>query len=162
MPDSSQDTNEADAAIPFPALALGLAGLIPFVATAVQISFGWPLSPRLTGPALYHLTIYGAVILSFLGGVQWGYVAMQPARERLASWRRYTFAILPSLAAWGALWLTGRNSLLLLAGAFVLALFYDLWTASAGEAPRWYGRLRLGLTAVVLVCLLAAIQLGPF
>ena len=147
---------------PMPALVLGLAGLIPFIFTAVQISTGWPLAPRMTGPALYHLTVYGALILSFLGGVQWGFVAAKPARERLASWRRYVLSVLPSLAAWCGLWLLARDGLLVLIVSFVVGLFYDLWTASAGEAPRWYGRLRIGLTAVVVVCLLAAVQLGPF
>ena len=157
-------TNETigDETIPTPALMLGAAGVLPFVVTALQVSFGWPFSPRLTGPALYNLTIYGAVILSFLGGVQWGFVAAKPARHPLASWRRYAISILPSLAAWAGLWLAARNGLLVLTASFVLALFYDLWTAGAGEAPRWYGRLRIGLTAVVVVCLLAAIQLGPF
>jgi Protein of unknown function (DUF3429) len=157
MPETKSDTT-----IPTPALILGAAGLLPFIVTALQVSFGWPFSPRLTGPALYNLTIYGAVILSFLGGVQWGFVAAKPAQHRLAAWRRYLFSVLPSLAAWAGLWFAARNGLLILAASFVLAMLYDLWTSGAGEAPRWYGRLRIGLTAVVVVCLLAAIQLGPF
>lgn len=162
MPDTSRSETLADTSIPAPALVLGLAGLVPFIGMAVQVSTGWPLSARMTGPALYNLTIYGAVILSFLGGVQWGYVATTPARQRLASWRRYAISVLPSLAAWCGLWLAARNGLLVLAASFILAMLYDLWTAGAGEAPRWYGRLRIGLTAVVVVCLLAAVQLGPF
>ena len=158
---SAEAPNTA-AAIPTPALLLGLAGLVPFIVTAVQVSTGWPLSPRLTGPALYHLTVYGAVILSFLGGVQWGFAAARPARHPIAAWRRYVVSMLPPLAAWAGLWLFPRQGLLVLALSFGLALFYDIWSTSAGEAPRWYGRLRMGLTAVAIVCLLAAAQLGPF
>jgi hypothetical protein len=162
MPDPSPDETKSDETIPTPALILGMAGLAPFIVMALQVSFGWPFSPRLTGPALYNLTIYGAVILSFLGGVQWGFAAAKPARHPLASWRRYIASLLPALAAWGGLWLAARNGLLILAVSFMLAMLYDLWTSGAGEAPRWYGRLRIGLSAVVIVCLLAAVQLGPF
>jgi hypothetical protein len=148
--------------IPLAALLLGAAGMLPFVATAVQVSTGWPLSPRMTGPALYNLTIYSGVILSFLGGVQWGLaLARQPTGDA-RDWRRYGVSILPSLAAWAGLWFAARNGLLLLAASFVAALIYDLWTVRLGEAPRWYGRLRIGLTVVVVAALLAAALFGPF
>jgi Protein of unknown function (DUF3429) len=147
--------------VPLPALALGAAGLIPLVATSLQVATGWPLSPRLTGPALYNLTLYAGVILSFLGGVQWGLALARPPSVSVQSWRRYGISILPSLAAWAGLWFAARNGLLLLAASFVASLAYDLWTVRLGEAPRWYGRLRIGLTAVVVAALLAAALLGP-
>lgn len=148
--------------IPLPALVLGVAGLIPFVATALQVAAGWPLSPRMTGPALYHLTIYSGVILSFLGGVQWGLALAQPASGGQRDWRRVGISVLPSLAAWAGLWLAARNGLLVLAIGFLGSLAYDLWTVRLGEAPHWYARLRLALSVVVVGALLAAAMLGPF
>jgi Protein of unknown function (DUF3429) len=148
-------------AIPLPALVLGAAGVIPVVATALQVATGWPLSPRLTGPALYNLTIYAGVILSFLGGVQWGLALAQPTSGGARDWRRYGISVLPSLAAWAGLWLAARNGLLVLAASFVAALVYDLWTVRLGEAPLWYGRLRIGLTAVVVGAVLAVVMFGP-
>jgi Protein of unknown function (DUF3429) len=148
-------------AIPFPALALGVAGLIPVMATALQVAAGWPLSPRMTGPALYNLTLYAGVILSFLGGVQWGLALAQSSTGDARDWRRYGISVLPSLMAWAGLWLAARNGLLILAVSFVASLAYDLWTVRLGEAPVWYARLRIGLTAVVVSALLAAAMFGP-
>ncbi len=151
----------SDAVIPLPALVLGVAGAVPIIATAVQVGAGWPLSPRLTGPALYNLTIYSGAILAFLGGVQWGLALAQPALGGGRAWRRYGISILPSLIAWAGLWFAARNGLLLLAAGFVGSLAYDLWTVRLGETPAWYGRLRIGLTALVVAALLGAALLGP-
>ena len=154
--------------IPIPALLLGAAGLLPFIATALQIVTGWPLSPRLTGPALYHLTVYAAVILSFLGGVQWGMAAGARTSSQAADWRQYGMSMLPSLVAWLALWLSSgflasaRTVLLILAASHGLWLVYDLWTVRQGEAPEWFARLRMGLTGVAATCLVAAALFGPF
>lgn len=149
--------------IPAAALLVGCAGVVPFAATAVQIATGWPLGPRMTGPALYILSIYGAAILSFLGGAHWGLaVAAHAERRRGDSWRRYVASIVPTLVAVGALWLGARPGLLFLALGFGGLLAYDLWAIGRDEAPVWYGRLRVGLTAAVMVCLLAAAGLGPF
>lgn len=147
-------------AIPAAALWLGFAGIIPFVALALQVATGWPRGPREIGPALYALTIYGAVILSFMGGVQWGIAVADTHISE--GWRRYGIAVVPALIAWAGVWIGQYNGLMLLAAAFAALLAYDLWTVSLGEAPSWYGRLRIGLSAVVCVSLLAAAQFGPF
>ncbi|MCX7350022.1 MAG: DUF3429 family protein, partial [Alphaproteobacteria bacterium] len=52
--------------IPGPALWLGLAGLIPFVAGAASLWVNISLLPPAAGLKL--AIIYGAIILSFLGG----------------------------------------------------------------------------------------------
>lgn len=145
--------------IPSAALWLGLAGLVPFLGCALQVATGWPLGPRMTGPALYLLTTYGALILSFMGGAQWGLAVAQPSS---AAWRRFGVSVLPALLAWAGLWIGARTGLLLLTSGFAALLAYDLWTVEHGEAPAWYGRLRLLLSAGAIVCLLAAALLGPF
>ena len=149
-----------DTALPRPALLLGAAGVLPFAALSAQIATGLPLGPRMTGPALYALLIYGTVILSFLGGIQWG-LAVASA-DRSDAWRRFGFSILPACAAWSALWINGRNGLLILAVALVIWTAYELWSTGLGEAPAWYGRLRLALSAIVVGCLTAAAAYGPF
>ncbi len=70
---------------------LGYAGLVPFAAAALGHLAGLPVD-RL-GLA------YGAIILSFLGGIQWGSTlhAADFQRERLVA------SIVPSLVAWAAL-----------------------------------------------------------
>jgi hypothetical protein len=144
--------------IPRPALALGLAGVLPFAALALQVATNWPLPARFTGPALLALTFYAAAILAFMGGVQWGLAVARPS----AGFRAYAVSVLPAFAACIGLWLQPRDGLLVMSAAFALLVFYDLWTVARGEAPSWYGRLRIGLTSAVLACLLAAAQLGPF
>jgi hypothetical protein len=164
--------------IPSAALWLGLAGLIPFVACAVQIALGLPLQAKFVGPAIYALQLYSAVILSFMGGAQWG-LAVRDApggadtRDRAATldrtatletmdWRRYGISVLPALIAWAGLWIGGRNGLLLIAAGLATLLAYDLWTVARGEAPAWYGRLRAILTAVAVTALVIAAAFLPF
>lgn len=148
--------------IPVPARLLGLAGLIPFVALTLEVVLARKLlfGP---GPALFALQIFGAVILSFMGGVQWGLaVAANAQRATTNDWRRYCISVLPSFVAWTGLWFTGRVGLMLLSAGFLALLAYDLWTVRQGEAPRWYGRLRVLLTTGVVACLSLAAAFGPF
>lgn len=153
--------DQAPSSIPIPALILGIGGLIPFVALPVLIASGSSLP--LPSWAQAHVTVpsialYAAVILSFMGGVQWG-VAMRSVDDGgpLQSWRRYTVSVLPALLAWGALALPTRQALIALSTGFVISLMYDLWTVRQGETPQWYERLRLGLTTVVVTALTATI-----
>jgi hypothetical protein len=52
------------------AWALGIAGLLPFVASAAGL---WLLAPDWASFAALALLTYAAVIVSFLGGIHWGY-----------------------------------------------------------------------------------------
>ena len=45
---------------------------------------------------------YGAVILSFLGGVRWGMVVI-PAGPVTPNWANYLYSVTPPLIAWSAL-----------------------------------------------------------
>ncbi len=131
---------------------LGGLGALPFVALAIG-SF-W-LDGLAQAYVVFALIAYGAVILSFLGGIQWGLAVADfgAAEGGGASYRRLTISVVPSLIAWWALLLTGPSALLVLAGSFALMLALD-WTATRnGEAPDWYPRLRLPLTACVVCCL---------
>jgi hypothetical protein len=159
--DGQRRVASAAATIPPAALLLGLAGLVPFLVTAIQIATGWPFGPRLTGPALFHLGAYGACILSFMGGVQWG-LAVAAGASGFDAFRRYGLSVLPALLAWAGLYAGARHGLLLLAFGFAVLLAFDLAAVARGEAPRWYGHLRCGLTAVVLSALALAIIFGPF
>ena len=138
--------------IPREALVLGVAGVLPFIGLTIS-GLVWP---HLQGPGL---RLYAAVILSFMGGVQWG-LSIRPPGGRLA-WRRYGASVIPALVAWASFALRPREGLFLLAVAFLGLLGYDLWTALRGEAPMWYGRLRLVLTIAVVSCLAVAVLTLP-
>ncbi len=126
-------------ALPF----IGLAGSLPFLVDAPRVF------------AAHALAAYGATILSFLGGIQWG-LAIGPAR---ASYNpnvltRLIVSVFPSLVAWTALLSAETIGLYLLATAVVAMLWVDLRATRAGHAPRWYPKLRIPLSCVVIAALL--------
>ena len=138
--------------IPPQALILGVAGVLPFIG----LTFSGLALPHLQVPGL---RLYAAVILSFMGGVQWGLSIGSPVGQ--PAWRRYGASVLPALIAWSSFVLSSRDGLMVLAVAFLGLLGYDLWTALRGEAPMWYGRLRLVLTVAVISCLIVAVPTLP-
>jgi hypothetical protein len=75
------------------AWALGLAGLAPFVMLAAVQWLSVPGWRMLAGSALLS---YGALIVSFLGGIHWG-LAM---RGRPLAPARLIWGVLPSLLGW--------------------------------------------------------------
>src|SRR3712207_2095506 len=101
-----------DPPLPRPALWLGIAGLLPFLASALLC---WTAPPNWRGVALYALAAYGAVILSFLGAVHWGLALRAPAAEAPALAPRLGLGVLPSLIGWVALLLPPGLGLPLLA-----------------------------------------------
>ena len=133
---------------------LGLAGLAPFVAGAAYLTAAAfeVVSPAATGHATVAVMLYGAVILSFLGGVRWG-AAMQAGEHAPSG---YALSVLPSLAAWGATLLPPVVALLALAGCLLLQGMTDTRAAAAGHLPEWYGGLRVRLTVVAVVSLLVS------
>jgi hypothetical protein len=96
---------------------------------------------------------YGASILSFLGGIQWGLAVARPDGAGLAV--RLALSVVPSLAAWLALLLPVRPGLLVLAVSLAAVLAADLRAAQHGLAPPWYPKLRLPLSGGAMVALLA-------
>ncbi len=148
--------------IPTPALVLGLGGLIPFVATAVLVWWSLPIGEWLPGwivlerstsqLATLALGVYGAVILSFLGGVRWGNILFDHAR--LHQWLPLILSVVPSLIAWPALLLTPTPMFALLAAGFTLQYALDVAAGKRGELPVWFVRLRLILTSGAITSLM--------
>ncbi|MGQ3263406.1 DUF3429 domain-containing protein [Phenylobacterium sp.] len=138
--------------IPPAALMLGAAGVIPFAALALLIAMG---GAGLIAPeqAERMLRLYGALILSFMGGAQWGLSTALPEGPKA---RALAVSVLPALFAWAAFLIPTGPGLLALSAAFLALMLYDLWTVRRGEAPVWYGRLRVGLTLAVIASLGAA------
>ena len=147
-----------DPSMPQAAAVLGGLGVVPFLGLAVQLSTGMPLGPQYSAQALHALLTYGAIILSFLGGIQWG-LAVANA-DRSDAWRRYGLSIAPAIVAWSAQWVGGRNGLITLTAAFAVWAAYDLWSTGLGEAPSWYGRLRIILSTIVVASLAATVHYG--
>src|SRR5208282_5305713 len=104
-------------AMPLPARVLGVAGLIPFALGALAVNF----APEIKAEAAATLLLYGSVILSFLGGIRWGFAVLE---EEKAGWA-YGLSVVPSLAAWFAAIVGGPGGLLVLAAAFAVWFFIE-------------------------------------
>ncbi len=139
--------------VPFAPALLGALGAVPFVALAAAavIDTG-ALAPAIT----FAVTSYGAVILSFLGGVQWG-LAMGKQRDDPPGLAvPLTISVIPSLVAWAALFLPDQPGVLVLAAAFAVVGLHDMWASRRAAAPEWYGTLRVWLSSIVVPSLLIA------
>lgn len=129
---------------------LGLAGLLPFLATAAAalLTEGYQ-----RGLATQALAAYGAVILSFLGGVHWGFALGGEKRPEAEAFR-FILGVAPSLLAWPALLLPGTLACLALALGLGVLLAVEEWALRQGWTPAPYQNLRRLLTAVAGACLL--------
>lgn len=141
-----------DRRIPRAAALLGAAGLLPFLWSAATHALpslaGWAggyLPPMFIG-AYVGLT-YGTIILSFMSGVLWGFAA------RGTEWLPYALSVLPALWVFFAVTDASDISSIYLMTGFAGLLMLDATFAAQGLAPRWWMRLRLPLTAVVITCL---------
>lgn len=129
-------------------LALGAAGLIPFVASAAGV-YASPIHAALF---IKGLLFYGATILAFLGGVHWG-VAVTDDK---APAHLYVSGVLPQLLGFGALLAPPLAGLSLLAAGLMAMLVTDLFYMRAKRLPRWFLKLRLVLTFGAAASLCAA------
>lgn len=142
--------------IPLPALALGLAGLIPFFGPVAVI---WVGPAGWASVAVTLLFGYGAVILSFLGGVHWGRALAGDSAAPVA-WGRLIWSVAPSLIGWALLFLPPAQAALGFAVAFAAAFFVDMRAVAGGVFPPWYGTLRKILTVGVLTAFTLVLLAG--
>lgn len=147
--------------IPRSALLLGLAGVLPFAwGVLTLLSEGaagltrQTVGPRFVAP--YVILFYGAVILSFMSGVLWGFATKATGAEAT---RGYVLSVLPALWAFFTTGGGADSAATALIAGFVglLALDWHFWRT--GLAPDWWLPLRLLLTALVIPCLAAVLIL---
>jgi hypothetical protein len=133
------------------AWVLTFAGAVPFlVATATLFAD----QAHVRVPAIAALVTYSAVILSFLGGIEWGLAL----RDEVGTERTRAMALglsaVPSLAAWAVLWLPSPTAQVGTALAiFVFVWAADQWLCSRGLLPSWFVDLRTAITVLVAVIL---------
>jgi hypothetical protein len=143
--------------VPFPALFLGGAGLIPF-AYGVALLFTEPgdllgfglIEPSPAG-GVKLLQDFGAIILGFMGGCLWGFAS---AQDRAPSLVFLTATIVPAFIAFIAIQPDPALSCVWLAFGFVILQGIDVVFQRAGVTPDYWLSLRLPLTAGVMTCLL--------
>jgi Protein of unknown function (DUF3429) len=119
------------------ALALMSFGALPFMAVA---ALALSNAGDVRGFQADQIAVaYGAVILSFLGGIRWGdAISKGPAATLFIS-------VLPSLAGFLALLINNFN------GAVAAQAIWDF--IAPGTLPIWFIRLRMVISAIVMACL---------
>ena len=141
--------------IPAAPLLLGLAGLIPFLWGAATLVSGdlaaWgiqTLGPRFVAP--FVLLNYGTIILAFMSGVLWGFATKSEGEQAAIN---YALSVLPALWVFFTVGAGPASSAIYLIAGFLALLGLDFTFHRQGLAPPWWMRLRLLLTAIVVVCL---------
>lgn len=128
-----------------------IAGALLFAAMAAVLLSG---QSHVRIPAIAALVTFAAIILSYLGGIEGGLALREEAGTEKTRAVSLCLSTIPSLAAWGVLWLPSPQQQI---GASI-ALFILVWAADLGLArqglvPSWFVDLRTAVTAVVCLIL---------
>jgi len=141
-------------ALPRSAALLGFGGLLPFVGLALTA-----FVDRHHGIVWADaLVAYGAVILSFVGALHWGFAMALPAMPQALRRNCFVWSVVPALLAWPAVMLEPALGAPLLVVGFVAHIWQDHRLAGRVVLPDWYLPLRRQLSIVACVCL----ALGAF
>ncbi len=127
---------------------LGVAGLLPFIGGAAAVALG---PPAWHDTAARALIAYGAVIVSFLGGIHWG-SPTGAAHDAARVW-----GVVPSLLAWPLLLVpSSRFALIGLAAALALCWAVDRARFPAMGLAALLPLRTLLSSVAILSCLVAA------
>ncbi|MFM7294786.1 MAG: DUF3429 domain-containing protein [Burkholderiales bacterium] len=144
------------------ATILSYAGTIPFVVCAVILLFGTAMGlGSLRQFAGQAITSYAAVIVSFLGGIQWGVALATHEQQPQTAKSLFLLSVVPSLLAWATLFLPNGSSRVIVA----IFLVGFVWVIDAllhlqQVLPTWFFHLRSIVSAVVMTSLIAALLVG--
>ncbi|XP_059200791.1 transmembrane protein 69-like [Centropristis striata] len=142
---------------PKPALILGFSGLFPFLSPSLLMAETQLFIPEVA----FAQMVYGACIVSFLGGARWGF-AIPDGSPAQPDWRNLGNSVVPSLLAWLALLCRdniAEGALVVIMG-LGLSLHYDL-TLLPGY-PSWFKAMRTVLTLVATFSLVATLTIKQF
>ncbi|KAA8648688.1 hypothetical protein EYZ11_008784 [Aspergillus tanneri] len=159
--------------VPKEALYLGMAGVIPYVATSLETVYlsyeigkaasnggdGLLFSGQSAELMLHMLEPiqvgYGAVILSFLGAIHWGLEWAGYGGK--FGYRRYAAGVLAPAVAWPTLMFPFEYALISQFLAFTFLYYNDARAAACGRAPHWYSMYRFVLTFIVGASIVATL-----
>ena len=132
--------------MPLSVLILSVLGLLVFLFLTLSISLGTRL---LALNAYLQLIQFGALILTFVAAIQWGFGLTAAARQISTPTWWFPTTLLPMILAWLALAIP--------APGFATAFLLDTTSHSRGYSPPWYKGLRKFLTLGVLASLMVAL-----
>ena len=131
---------------------LGYGGLLPFLVLAPISLVDMHHAPLWSDP----LFAYGAIILSFVGALHWGFAMTLADLAEEQRTGRFIWSVVPALLAWPAVLLSPIFAGPLLIVGFIAHYWQDRRLAAGTRLPAWYLPLRLRLTSVACLCLGAA------
>jgi Protein of unknown function (DUF3429) len=131
---------------------LGYGGLLPFVALA---GAAW-VDQNHSGLWRDALINYGAVILSFVGALHWGFAMSQSDMTTNQRTHSFVWSVVPSLLAWVALLMTPKYAVMLLVAGFLSHFWQDRRLVQRVNLPAWYLPLRSRLTFAAVLSLISS------
>lgn len=140
---------------PRPALYLGFAGLIPFVFPTLLMAATETYFPELA----FAQVAYGASIVSFLGGIRWGF-ALPDSSPAKPDWLNLANSVVPPLFAWLAMLMSDNiiPAATVVIMGLGISLHYDL--SLLPTYPSWFKALRTVLTLVAFFSLLGTLMIN--
>ena len=125
---------------------LGYSGTIPFLSLASILLLVDAQSSILAASALH---LYGAIILSFLGGLHWGRIACKQNSKPSDKWF-LIYSVIPSLVGWSSYLLSDiwQEAASMLIVGFIISYAIDIRFLKLGDWQSWMKPLRTNLTLV--------------
>ncbi|KAJ2916951.1 hypothetical protein MD484_g3453, partial [Candolleomyces efflorescens] len=164
-------TTKVASQVPEPVLVLGLTGGIPYIGAsamtvylarqAEMVSSGIihtmdpGVASTLLDQALNFQVTYGAVMLSFLGALHWGFEMAAYGGQQ--GYTRLALGTAPMLVAWTSLGMQPMEALALQWFAFTGLWYADSKATVQGWAPKWYSQYRFYLSILVGVCIIGSL-----
>jgi hypothetical protein len=146
--------------MPLLAILLSVLGLIPFIACGL-VALG--PDPIMASRMMSALIAYGAVVLSFVGGVHWGFELQSSHENPFVHRARLGLGVIPLLVAWVALLLplvaSSWVSLIMLIAAYIGAVLVEHRAAERDLVPPRYLWLRWGFTVVAIAMMITVLTL---
>ena len=128
-----------------------LAGALVFAALTVMLFAG---DSHVRIPAIAGIVTFGVVVLSYLGGIEGGLALHDQIGTEKTRAVSLCLSTIPSLAAWGVLWLPSpQHQIGASIALFILVWSADLWLAHQGLIPSWFVDMRTAVTFLVCVIL---------
>lgn len=157
--------------VPQPILVLGLAGGIPYLgASAITIWLARQAELATSGvmtkidpgvastmldQSLNFQVTYGAVLLSFLGALHWGFE--MAAYGGYKGYARLALGTAPMLVAWTSLGMQPMTALVVQWMAFTGLWYADSRVTMAGWTPKWYSQYRFYLSILIGICIIGSL-----
>ncbi|KZT00779.1 uncharacterized protein LAESUDRAFT_665271 [Laetiporus sulphureus 93-53] len=164
-------TNAVAHSVPTPYIATGLAGGLPYVGTALATiymaqqagmammdatsSIDPGVAITMLDQALNIQMTYGAVMLSFLGALHWGFEFAGYGGTK--GYPRLLLGAAPVVLGWSTLAMEPMTALIMQWIGFTGMWWADWKATSAGWTPMWYSQYRFYLSILTGTCIIGTL-----